>query len=131
MPLNVTGWVARLFVDQGHVVFLPFDKNFKPGERGNHVTQSLVGKRPYWQIFVDFPSLNYQDPSYPHFIELHDNEDFATFHVGAFWEQRTGTDQGYGPVPTETGKHRVRIVLLNKDQKPILSQSGEYFVDVG
>ena len=132
MPLHVKAWSARMFCSGG-MIYLPFDQNFKPErpEFDNHMPLSKVGNKTSWYIFVEFPPLDPQDASYPHYVELPDNEDFTTFKFEAHWSEKAGLQNGYGPVPTAVGKHRVRLVVLNRDQKPLLSQSGDYYIDIG
>ncbi|HEX6899548.1 MAG TPA: hypothetical protein VF789_07545 [Thermoanaerobaculia bacterium] len=133
MALHVKAWAARLFGSSGELMYLPFDKDFRENDpsRNNRIAQSRVGQKPYWYIFVDFPQLDPHDPDYPHYVEVHDNDDFATLKFGAHWSERSGVQQGYGPVPTDAGRHRVRLVLLNREQKPLLSQSGDYYIEIG
>lgn len=56
------------------MIYLPFDQDFKPDRPGfdNHMPLSKVGKKTSWYILVEFPPLDPQDASYPHYIELHD-----------------------------------------------------------
>jgi hypothetical protein len=134
MPLNLQAWQARLTNwATGQGAYLPFDDHFKPDNplMDNHLALSQVGTQPDWYIFVEFSPLDPQDQAYPHYIELYDNNDFVTFRCEAQWSGKAGLQHGRGPVPTEAGKHHVRLVLLNKEQSPILSQSGDYYVDFG
>jgi hypothetical protein len=134
MPLYVKAWAARMFGSSGHLMYLPFDKNFKPNDpnpQHNHILLSQVGQRPSWYIFVDFPVMDPHNLAYPHYVEVHDNDDFATFKFEAHWSERAGIQNGYGLIPTEAGKHRVRLVLLNREEKPLISQSGDYYIDFG
>ena len=84
MPLHVKAWSARMFCSGG-MIYLPFDQDFKPErpEFDNHMPLSKVGNKTSWYIFVEFPPLDPQDASYPHYVELHDNEDFTTFKFEA------------------------------------------------
>ena len=136
MPLQVTQWVARLHTQDGYV-YLPIDIHYKPNEQGfdNHVPLSRLGPNPSWYFFVDFPALDPQHADYPHFAEVHDNQDFGVLKFNSRFSTRAGvqanTPGSYGPIPTGMGKHVVRFVLLNKNRHPLLSQSSHYFIDYG
>lgn len=132
MPLHVIAWSARMF-GTGTTVYLPFDRNFKPNDaypRYNRIRLSQVGPRPSWHIFADFPPMEHDNPLYPHFVEVHDNDDSMTFRLTGV-SSTAGIESAYGLTPSEIGKHRVRIVLLNREEKQLLSQSGDYYIDVG
>src|ERR1044071_4515876 len=71
MPLYVKAWAAHMFGSSGHLMYLPFDKDFKPNDpnpRHNHIVLSQVGRRPSWYIFVDFPAMDPHNPVYPHYV---------------------------------------------------------------
>jgi hypothetical protein len=60
MPLYVKAWAARMFGSSGHLMYLPFDKNFKPNDpnpQHNHILLSQVGQRPS-MITTILPPLN-------------------------------------------------------------------------
>lgn len=122
-----------MFGTGGHLMYLPFDPDYRPGETGrdNRIRLSQVGQRPSWYFFVDFAPLDPQDPAYPHYVQVQDEGDFANIRLTAHWSERAGIQNGYGPIPTEPGKRRVRFTLLNKDQQPLQAQSGQYDVMLG
>jgi hypothetical protein len=137
MPLYVKAWAARMMTfgggGSGEIIYLPFDRDFKHDQPtfDNRLALSKIGRTPSWYIFVDFTAMDPENPDYPHYVELHDNEDFATFQFEAHWSERAGLQHGHGPVPTAPGKRHVRLVLLNKEKKPLLSQSGDFYVEPG
>jgi hypothetical protein len=120
---------------------MPFDPRFKPGDPGcdNRLGKDRIGYpsyKPSWEVIVNFAEqLDPQDPTYPHYAEVHDNEDFATLTFNIFESLRAGVQWGipgsYGPIPTHIGRHLVRLVLLNTNKAPLQSQSGDYYIDPG
>ena len=135
MPLYIDKWFARL-AGKSNTLVLPFDHRFNGDNWNNRMALSRVGGQANWEVFVDFKQqLDPNDPSYPHFARLEDNGDFALLTFNNKYSMRAGIQYGFpgseGPIPTAVGKHDVRITLLNKDQQPLASQSGSYFIDSG
>jgi hypothetical protein len=135
MSLNIKEWGKAGFTNwqSGQGITLPFDRHFRPDDPrlDNRIALSQVGS-PLWYISISFDApLDRSDPSYPHFIKIHDNADCVTLKVVTFYSGTVGVEGGKGPVPNAIGKHDVQFVFLNREQKPILSQSGNYYVDPG
>lgn len=138
MALTLSFECARLQLRGGHII-MPFDHRFRPGDPGwdNRIGRDCIGYppfRPSWEVFVNFTEqLDPQDPRYPYYVEVYDNEDYATLTFNCLWSQRAGVQWGtpgsYGPIPTHVGRHHVRFVLLNTNRIPLHSQSGDYYID--
>lgn len=129
MGLVLRAWGARLMGSEG-LVHLPFDLNFKQNDSmfDNNIQLRAIGRRPSWYIFVDFAPMDPSDPSYPHFVEVDDDGDYALFELPNKWSERAGIQNGYGPVPTSAGRRRVRLTMMNANQQRLASQTGDYFI---
>ena len=139
MALHVMRWQAMMMPDHGPGAYMPIDINFDPNKptNDNRLRLSQIENKPVrWHVFVEFPGpLDPQDPDYPHYCEVHDNQDFAVLEFNCKWSSKAGIQYGLpgslGSIPSELGKHGVRFTLLNENRQPLLSEGTSYFLDAG
>ncbi len=137
MALTISAWNVRHVGASGHGCVMNFDSRYNGRNWDNRVPLSKIAKRPSWEVYVDFssPPLDPNDPSYPCFANIFDNENFFQVPLKNKYSMRAGIQyadpESYGPIPSGTGRHNVRIELLNRDRQLLLTQSGYYVIEPG
>ena len=131
MPLTIKRWSVSLYCRGGYI-YLPFDDHFKANDPSfdNRMPLSGIGPDPFWYLSFSFDEMDRNSPDYPRSVELHLNDDFASIKLSAL-STAASNNRASGPIPTEVGKYKVRVVLRNKDGAPLLSQSGSIINEPG